>query len=102
MMPPLFTIRFVETVTLEVNVCTADQVLVVVKTVEAGEATQLGAAPWPLDCRSWPELPADPPEATRAPPDTTRLDEIVTACAAAPKRAALLTVTDDPKVCAWL
>ena len=37
----------VETVTLEVNVCAAVQVLVELKSVEAGETTHWGAAPEP-------------------------------------------------------
>jgi len=85
--------RLVETVTLDVKVCAAVQVLVVVKSVEAGEATHWGVVPGPWLDRRYPLVPAEL-LATKA-PDTTKFEEIVTAWLAAPKLAALFTVIEE-------
>ena|SRR5258706_10187571 len=78
MVPPLLTKIFVEIVMLDVKVCAAVQVLVVVNKEDAGEAIQVGAAPGPWLCRICPLDPA-PLLTDKAPPDTIRLEEIVTA-----------------------
>src|ERR1700687_119484 len=60
-MPPLLTMRLVETVTLDINICAAVQVLVEERSELALAAlTHVGAAPLPFDCRTWPLEPAAP------------------------------------------
>jgi hypothetical protein len=68
----------VEMKTVLLKVCCALQVLVLVNSVAAGEAIQVGALPAPLDCRIWPEDPA-PLLTDNAPPPTTKFEDIVTA-----------------------